>query len=470
MSDAPIFAVKFVPNPVQRAFIESRAKADLFSSRMGEGKSAALAWAPFYHTCNNPGAYWAIIRDTWENLRDTTLKEFFKWFPPGVMGSWNESKKTFTWAEGVAKGSVVFLGMDDPGDSSKLMSRELAGFCIDEPAPAATSGGVAEMIFDMGLSRLRQTGMKWYGAKLAENNPDETHWTYRRFVDPGSDEFKIWQPITPENEKNLPSGYYQGLRQLWGHRPDLQRRFIDGKFGFQQEGRVVTPEWSDDLHLAIGLVPVPRTDLVLLWDFGLNPTCIITQITPMRNWLILNSFVGEEMGVEELINAAVKPCLVENYRNFRWAHIGDPAGRQREQSSIRRSAVRLLTSSLGGTFRAGPVKIEERREPLRAALARSVAGRGMIQVDREHAKHVWYALRGGWHYHVSRAGIVSQEPVKDQHSHPGDAMGYGAAVLFPMGRLQGAKTGLLRPKTATFFGQGQKPKPKVPLEARVIGA
>ena len=58
--------VTFNPNPFQKRFIESRAKADLFSSRMGEGKSTGLAWAALYHTRHNPGARWALIRDTWE--------------------------------------------------------------------------------------------------------------------------------------------------------------------------------------------------------------------------------------------------------------------------------------------------------------------------------------------------------------------------------------------------------------------
>src|SRR5258708_1305665 len=134
--------VNFVPNPIQKKFIESRAKADLFSSRMGEGKSAALAWSAFYHTRHNPGASWALIRDTWENMQATTQKTFFEWFPPGVMGEYHHTKKIFKWASGVAQGEVQFLGMDDPQDASKLMSRELAGFGIDEPAPAIGSGGV----------------------------------------------------------------------------------------------------------------------------------------------------------------------------------------------------------------------------------------------------------------------------------------------------------------------------------------
>lgn len=425
----------FIPNPRQKAFIESQAKADLFSSRMGEGKSTALAWAALYHTRHNPGARWAIIRDTFENMQATTMKTFFEWFPPGIFGIYNHSRKTFTWAEGVAKGEVEFLGMDDPQDATKLMSRELGGIAIDEPAPAIGSVGIDELIFDLGMSRLRLRGMKWYGAKLAENNPDESHWTYRRFVNPGEEGFKIWQPPEPENVANLPPSYYAGLRKLWAHRPDLVRRFVEGEFGFQAIGKQVTPQWSDKLHLAVGLVPVTRAPLQLLWDWGHNPTCIVTQKTPLGSWLILDALVGDDIGAEELIVQAVKPLLATKYKNFDWLHIGDPAGTQAEQTSIFRSPVRLVRKALGGHWRPGPVKWEARIEPLRSVLTRTTGGKGVVRVDRDNAKAVHHALRGGWHFHVARNQITASIPVKDIHSHPGDAMSYGAAILFPMGRL-----------------------------------
>lgn len=450
-----VHEVNFHPNPHQRNFIESRAKADLFSSRMGEGKSTAISWAVLYHTRHNPGARHAVVRDTWENIKATTMKTFFEWFPPGVFGSYHHTNKTFTWAEGVAKGEVEFLGMDDPGDASKLMSRELGGFHIDEPAPAVGSGGVDEMIFDIGMSRLRQPDMNWYAAKLAENNPDEAHWTYRRFVSPGTDNFVVHQPQAPENEQNLPPSYYAELRRLWRHRPDLVRRFVEGEFGFQQEGKAVTPQWNDRLHLANGLIPVPRQELIMLWDFGHNPTCIITQKTPMGSWLILDALVGEEIGVEELIADGIKPLLINKYPKLPLRHIGDPAGRQREQTSIHRSAVRFLRKELGGTWRSGPVRFHERVEPLRAALSHNVGGRGLIQVDRENAAAVWQALRGGWHFHVARSGITSGEPKKNIHSHPADAMSYGAAVLFPLGRLRDRpRKGVIRePQRAGYFNE-----------------
>jgi hypothetical protein len=428
--------VNFIPNAMQKRFIESRAKADLFSSRMGEGKSTALSWAIAAHTMQNPGAHHALIRDTFENLRATTQKTFFEWFPPGVFGTFNAGYNTFTWASGVADGEVQFLGLDNAEDAGKLQSRMLAGFAMDEPAPAVGSAGIDELIFDIAMSRLRQKNMKWYQAKLAVNNPDEGHWTYRKFVDPGMEGFKLWQPPEPENNKNLPDGYYAGLRRLWAHRPDLIRRFVDGEFGFQQVGRSVTPQWSDRLHLAHGLIAIPGVPLTLLWDWGHNPTCIITQKTPMGAWNILHALVGDDIGVEELVENAVLPLLRNEFPKFKWNHIGDPAGNQREQTSILRTPVRVVRKMLGGHFRLGPVRTEERVEPLRAVLARNHMGRGLVQVDKTKAAAVWHALRGGWHFNVSRTGIVSGEPQKNIHSHPGDAMGYGAAILFPLGRSQ----------------------------------
>ena len=446
--------VNFNPNPLQRGFIESRARADLFSSRMGEGKSTALAWSALYHTRHNPGAAWALIRDTWENMQATTMKTFFEWFPPGIFGTFHATKKEFTWASGVADGTVQFLGMDDPQDASKLMSRELSGIGIDEPAPAIGSAGVDEMIFDIGLSRLRKPNMKWYGMKLAENNPDEAHWTYRRFVVDREPDFELWQPNKPENELNLPANYYQELRRIWAHRPDLIRRFVDGEFGFQSIGKAVTPQWSDKYHLATGLIALPRSELILLWDWGHNPTCIVTQKTPLGTWNILHSVVGDGTGAEELINDAVKPMLTEMYPRHNLIHIGDPAGTQREQTSIKRSAVRVMLKALGGKWRSGPVRLEERLEPLRSVLGRA----NLVKVDRKNAAEVWHALRGGWHFHITRTGITSGDPVKNIHSHPGDAMSYGAAVLFPLGKIGGRGIRPATPQEAAYFGSGS-PRP-----------
>ncbi|MGI9297818.1 MAG: hypothetical protein ACR2QC_07960 [Gammaproteobacteria bacterium] len=485
--------VDFLANPIQKLFIESHARADLFASRMGEGKSAGLCWAIVYHTRHNPGASWAFIRDTWENLRDTSLVEFLHWFPAGIFGTWKASDKTYTWRGNAVglHGRVYFLGMDDERDSAKLQSRPLAGIAIDEPAPAADSVGVSEMIFDVGLSRLRQKGMNWYAVKLATNNPDETHWTHRRFVDPGTSGFMCFQPKEQENKHNLPPGYYEQLASDWAHRPDLRRRFIEGKFGFQQIGKAVAKAWSDQLHLASQLQPITRRELILLWDFGLNPTCVISQVTPAGVWNILQAFGGDGIGVEELIEDDVLPALSKDYpwalgskkrgRKAMLRHIGDSMGKTPEASSSNRSAVKTLRRMLGGSWRDGPVPLADGVGPLNKRLSKvtiDVDGRpiGVIRVDRLKAKIVWHALRGGWHFKVSNTGMVSREPNKlSVHSHPGDCMRYGAGVLFPMGDA-GSRRGKYRKAAhakyfeATGAGAHGRARPGLilPKETRII--
>ena len=186
MSTEPL-KIEFTANPTQKLFIESRAEADLFDCRKGEGKSAALCWAIFYHTKHNPGARWIVIRDTWENIRRTTLNEFLFWFPDGVFGDWKKGDKTYVWntARTGLSGEVIFMGVESEEDASKIASMPLAGVAIDEPSGAAgESSGVSLFVFQTAMAQLRQQGMNWYACKLAQNNPDESHWTYETFWDP----------------------------------------------------------------------------------------------------------------------------------------------------------------------------------------------------------------------------------------------------------------------------------------------
>ncbi len=468
MEDDQTHQIRFRANPTQKGFITSRSEADLFAARMGEGKSAALAWACWYHTRLNPGAQWAFIRDTWENLRDTTQKEFFYWFPPGICGEYHASAKTYRWRLEEMRGEIQWLGMDDPKDASKLQSRALSAFAMDEPAPAAYSGGISEFIFTTAMSRLRVPNMKWYASKLAENNPDESHWTFSRFVKPGTDGYACWQTRDPENLDNLPDDYYEKLRKNYADRPDLVDRFVDGKFGFQRLGKSVTPSWKDEIHLAKRLEPLEGVMLHILWDFGLNPTATITQITPTGHWNFLECLVGDDVGLFEHIEQTVKPRLQERFDGLQWDHTVDPAGRQREQSSSERSALKVLREELGGSIYPGVVDPREGIDALNAALSQIRDGVGMIQVDKRYAAPIWFALRGGWHYKVSGAGIISDKAVKNVHSHPGDTARYGAARYFPLGRLR-KRTTIKRAERMPRYFHFPRPVGRLPKEAETIG-
>ena len=277
--------------------------------------------------------------------------------------------------------------------------------------------------------------MSGYPVKLAQNNPDEKHWTYKRFVKPGTKSYSVWHPSRPENLENLREGYYENLRKQWQHRPDYVTRFADGEYGFSPKGIAVTPEFSKQIHVTHSLTIFPLRQIQMLWDFGLNPTCLITQIDPTGHWNFVHSFVGDGIGVEELIESEVAPtCERLGYiENNTVLHIGDPAGKMREQSSSKRSAVKSIKQLLGGRWKDGEVSWRERIEPAKSVLNKLVGGRGLVQIDEDKCEDLYLSLRGGWHFHKARSGVVAKEPAKDIHSHPGDAFTYGASILYPIG-------------------------------------
>ena len=469
--------IHFTANPTQKVFLENRPfpgtvrpddwpkhvkpqVVDLFSCRMGEGKSAGLCWAVWYYTRYNPGAHCALIRDTWENMRDTTMVEFFRWFPPGIMGKFTKSEKRFEWDAKGLRGSVTFMGMDDEKDAHKLQSRDFGMFGIDEPSPAAGTGGVQAMIFETALTRLRQPGMQWYAAKLAQNNPDESHWTYKKFIDPGIAGYRHFQTAAPENEENLPPGYYSEMRKDLSGRPDLQRRFVEGQFGYQQQGVSVTPRFNEKVHVTTGLQPIPGCTLILSWDGGLTPCCTIHQIAPSGIWYVLDCVIEEDGGIYQLIEDGVYTLLETKYKAFRgkWEHIGDPSLANREQSDARTSAVKVIRDTLGGRWRSGPIDILSGTDPLNKRIGLlGPGGQGMIQVDRENAKPVWHALRGGWHYPKHAGGVVGGKPIKNHpDSDVGDTLRYFAGIYFPRGeaKVSGRKNRVSKPASYTHSHSG----------------
>ncbi len=456
--------IRFIPNPIQKRFVESRALADLFASRLGEGKSAGLCAAAAYYQQQNPGANVIFVRDTWENLKATTLDEFKTWFPEGQCIKWHAGERRAEWILPGMSGNCYFIGMDDPDDAARIASRRYAGFCVDEPAPAYGDGGISEEVFNDLISRRRQPGMKWYMGKLATNNPDEGHWTYKTFEDPGTtfpddhpslemqvNEYRLWQTEEPENVGHLPPGYYELAAKQYADRPDLINRYVKGKFGFQQKGVQVTPEWDDDLHLTpkgVETDPIANRPLICSWDFGHNPTCTMAQITAMGNLVVHECHTDEEneIGVRQLIGDVVLPAIEARFHGARIEHTGDPAGVQKEQSDINQSAVIVIKKMLGGSWKAGPVKPSSRIQPLRALLRIH----GKFLVSRKRAQPIHHALRGGWHYKKLKGGIIADQPTKDRHSHPGDSIGYLAARYFPLRDDQSKKqrkrkTGVAKP-------------------------
>lgn len=76
---------------------------------------------------------WAVIRNTYPQLRDTTIKTFHDWVPPKQFGQWKSQDHDYiiTGFKGVHL-EVMFRALDRPDQVSNLLSLELTGAWINE--------------------------------------------------------------------------------------------------------------------------------------------------------------------------------------------------------------------------------------------------------------------------------------------------------------------------------------------------
>jgi hypothetical protein len=163
-----------------------------------------------------PGSKIVVVRTTWPRLRDTSMEEFFKWFPKGVAGDYEATPKVFHMRTGAAYGPsgsvenerahVMFRAMDDQKDIEDVLSMSVAAAWVDEPqgglAPVGktlqSEPGLDHNLFLHLLSRLgRQPGfmrMCW----LTGNPPDPSHWIAKEFRYSGKG-----QPANPRSNYRL---------------------------------------------------------------------------------------------------------------------------------------------------------------------------------------------------------------------------------------------------------------------------
>ncbi len=469
--------IHFPATVTQLAFIQSLAYLNFLRGPRGEGKTTTGVFATLYHALDHEAVHWpvrwAVVRDTWENLKRTTLDSMRKCVQKyGLVAEGLDKlepkvvKLGLRTADGAFRSMVEyhFFGLDAPQDANALQGFEGGGAWIEEPAPAADlASGVPEASL-LAVTSLRQDGIR-PRVQVTMNPSDEGHWTIKYQTDQEViEEMRkkgvtiAWFDIPPGENPGITPEYRarnRAILEAMG-RFDLIARLVEGRIGYIQLGEAVTPEFSE-LHMPKQPLPIlSRLPIIRGWDFGLNPTTAWFQILPppVGRIYIFNSIRTEHQGCEQHILESVIPWQTRRgIMKHRYEDIGDPNGLTPEARNSNLSAVSaiesLLTRSPGepAIYEPGPISIPDRVDPLRYLLRRMTKhGVPVVQVDPE-AIAMRRALGGGWHRKKLPAGIIG-EIVKDEHSEHGDALGYPLGTKFPMPRLLERKARRDRHRTA----------------------
>ncbi|WP_418131458.1 hypothetical protein [Variovorax sp. 278MFTsu5.1] len=474
------------PGPVANDFFKSKAFIRGIRGPIGSGKSAACIVRLFATAMKQePDANgvrrtrFAIIRNTYPELKSTTIKTWLDWFPEDIFGpmSWDAPIThtiTLPHPDGTRiEAEVLFLAVDRPEDVKKLLSLELTAAFTNETRelPFAVIEGLTGRI---GRYPSQRDKPEWIDAKswpterylvMDTNSPSDRHWWYEmaepsakghaavmermapiieelermELISPGQPLMEFFaQPsgMSPhaENIANLMPGYYQF--SAVGKTEEWINVHLKNEYGSTFSGKRVYPQYSDSLHLAKAkLFAIKGLPLRLSFDFGRTPCCVIGQLSTRGQLRTIAEITSEDMSLRQLIEGAVVPFLNENFPNHPFKEMivtGDPAGdaKGQDEGSSCQEILEEFWPQYESAFSNDPTT---RQEAVNYFLTRNIDGESAFRLSPE-CPTLREGFNGGYHYRRLKTNTSDvrflEAPEKNVFSHPHDALQYLAMKAY----------------------------------------
>lgn len=400
---------------------------------------------------------WAIVRNTMPQLRDTTMKTWFDWFPDGSCGYWRETGKTFHIQTGDIRAEVMFRALDDASDVKNLLSLELTGAYINE------ARDIAREIVEALDGRINQYpkqvdgGCTWAGIWADTNPPEEgSYWhsmiegldpdtghvrsnDWAVFKQPSGlirvadgDQCEVvlrngWRLRTnpdADNLVNLVPGYYSVLAR--DKSDEYVKVYIMAMYGQSKSGKPVHPLFDSTMHVGREiLTPNRNLLLVIAADFGRTPAMSLMQQDMHGRVCVFDEIITQGMGIERAIREKLKPLLRNKYEGFDRFVTGDPSGQNGVQTDEKTCVTIFKAEGFNRIKFAATNNPIARWGGLDNFLARNTEV-GPAFLVSPNCKQLIHALKGGYHFKINKTGITSDEPDKNMSSHIAESCEYGA--------------------------------------------
>lgn len=438
---------------------------------IGSGKSVACVMELFgrgLRQKKGPDGWrrsrWGIVRQTYPELKSTTIKTFQAWLGALCVFRW-ESPITAVLRipEQQVEMEFVFVAVERPQDVGKLLSLELTGAWINEAreVPKAVVDAITGRVGRYPATK--DGGVTWSGVLMDTNPPDTDHWWYRLAEQEQPHGWEFWsQPPgllkqgdgyinnpDAENIEHLPDrhGYYQRL--LAGKTDEWIKVYVLGDYGSSHDGKPVYPEYSDARHCAKEPIePMRGLPLYLGSDYGRTPAVAICQLTPKGQFRVLDELLvdpdGPGMGLRAFTREIVRPHLALKYAGMALISRGDPSGSAKDGNDL--DCFDIQTQEGVPTSAASTNDPVARKDAIKRYMMTNVGDEPGFLVSPK-AFVFRKGVSGG--YRFKRIQVLGDEryrdaPDKNRYSHIVEAGEYGA-----MATLEVTNAGAVRAQPRT---------------------
>lgn len=443
----PDIEYDYTPVPTIARFSESRKFIRGLMGPFGSGKSSGCVMELVQWAARQPAidgtrrSRFAVVRNTYRQLSDTSIKTWLDWLPDGVFGTYAKSDHNYFLSmplddNTVATSEVLFRALDRPEHVSNLLSLELTGAWVNEAREVpwvvvkALQGRVGR------YPAVRDGGCVDPGIVLDSNPPPDDSWWYKLFEETRPDNAELFKQPSgrspeAENLQNLPPDYY--TNQMKGADPDFIRVYVDGLYGDVKDGKPVYPEYNDGMHCA-DVEPVKGVPIKRGWDFGLTPACVFTQVLRDGRWIVFDEICGEDVGITTFAECVIE-MSTEKFAGYKFEDYGDPAGEQRSAMTADRDEKTCfdILRGKGIGIQAGEQNLTIRLESVRKPLNSLRNGKPQLQIN-PRCTELRKGFSGRYQYRrVKISGAAERyhdEPEKNEYSHPHDALQYVATQVF----------------------------------------
>lgn len=389
----------------------------------------------------------ALIRNSYPELRTTTLQTFIDWLPMAKVNLQPPISARLTLpniGDGTAlDAEFLFLALDRPEDSKKLLSLELTGAFLNE------SRELPLQVLEVLTGRVgrypskRAGGATWSGILIDSNPPSTDSWMYRLFDEENLEGYSLHKqpggliredsgeyipnPLA-ENIENLPGGHEYYLRQIPGKQSNWIKSYVLGEYSDVMDGKPIYPQYNDDLHVG-ECKPINGLPVYIGLDFGLNPSATFVQLSPRGVLNILDELTVDGMGIKQFAESLMLPLLKTKYKDCAWEIFGDPAGVARSPTDEKTvfDELRLLGLLAHPTASNAP---QARFEAVRYWLNRMTDGKPSFMLH-PNCKMLRKGFLGGYRFKRLRVSgeRYADKADKNEYSHIHDSLQYALQGL-----------------------------------------
>ena len=388
-------------------------------------------------------ARFAVVRNTYPQLKDTTMRTVEQWLPAHAFGTFNKSEHLLTIDRLIPDLhlELMFRALDRPEHVSNLLSLELTGAWVNEarevpwPIIQALMGRVGR------YPSVVQGGCVEPGVIMDTNPPDDDSWWHKQFEEVRPKNWAMFrQPggrhADAENIPNLRAGYYDDMAASAD--PDFVHVYVDAEYGYVREGKPVYPTYLDSVHCTPSAEPNKAAGMDSLyfgWDFGLQPAFIMAQVVPGGRLVVFDELVADSLGMhafadEVLEHLAMKYDWIDHSKVL---SIGDPAGNATSALSKENETCFSILRGKGFRMVDGVQVIETRLGSVKHALNTLLDGKPRLALH-PRCRMLRRGFQGRYAYKRLQVGGTEARyhdtPDKNDYSHPHDGLQYIAARLF----------------------------------------